>query len=250
MISTTLELGAIPNESAAAAARTSKEVHSKLEAAHDAELVSRFRSGDATAFDEIVARYREKMFSVAFGHLHNHADAEEIAQDTLIRAHRGLAQFRGECSLATWLHSIARNLSHNRYQYNFRRRRQDMLSLDCACSTENQETISDMIACEAPDPAREAAFGEFTATVSRCMGTLGASHREILTHRNVLSQSYGEISQALGISIGTVKSRIARARDTLRELIAEAYPEMATESPGAALFDPVRSFGRINAATA
>jgi RNA polymerase sigma-70 factor (ECF subfamily) len=246
MISTTSESGsARRSPSATTPARASRESNSAKEAVYDAKLVSRFRSGEESAFDEIVTRYREKMFSVAYHHLHNHADAEEVAQDTLIRAHRGLVRFRGDCSLATWLHSIARNLSHNRYLHNFRRRRHAMLSLDYACSSESKETIADMIACDSPNPARAAAFCEFTETVARCMGDLRAGQREILTHRNILSQSYGEISAVLGISIGTVKSRIARARENLRVLLAGAYPEMASEVQGEGLFEPSRSFGRI-----
>jgi RNA polymerase sigma-70 factor (ECF subfamily) len=75
-------------------------------------LVRRFNAGDDTAFVEIVARYRGRMFSVAFAMLRNRAATEEIAQDTFIRA---LARFRGDASLATWLHRIALNLAPNRY---------------------------------------------------------------------------------------------------------------------------------------
>jgi len=74
-----------------------------------------FQRRDEDAFGEIVTRHRQKMFSIALSHLGNHADAEEIAQDTFIRAYRGLASFRGDSSLATWLYRIAFNLSRNRY---------------------------------------------------------------------------------------------------------------------------------------
>ncbi len=250
MISTTLDYGAATQVAPATTARSKREINSRQEAVYDAALVNRFRAGDESAFDEIVSRYREKMYSVALCHLHNHSDAEEVAQDTLIRAHRGLVRFRGECSLATWLHSIVRNLSHNRYLHNFRRRRHATLSLDCPCSEERQETISDMIACESASPAREATVTEFTETVARCMDNLGAHQREILTCRNVMSQSYAEISEVLGVNIGTVKSRIARARENLRALLSEAYPEMALEAPGVGWFDPVREMGRIATAGA
>src|SRR3569833_1324381 len=75
------------------------------QAAHDAELVRRFNElGDESAFAEIVTTYRDKMRTVAFNILRNADDAEEIAQDTFVRAHRGLKNFRGDSSLATWLH--------------------------------------------------------------------------------------------------------------------------------------------------
>ncbi|MFY9926317.1 MAG: sigma-70 family RNA polymerase sigma factor [Opitutaceae bacterium] len=209
----------------------------------------RFRSGDEDAFAEIVTRYSEKMFAVAFSHLRNHSDAEEIAQDTFIRAHRGLENFRGESSLATWLHKIALNLSCNRHKHNFCRRRHEMLSFDSVFSSDNKETFADMIASKDPSPDREAAFCEFSETVGRCLGKLGVSQREILTLRNGLCQSYSEIGKALGINIGTVKSRIGRARENLRLLLADAYPEMASESPGVGWFEPIRTFGRVAAAS-
>src|SRR5512132_1613034 len=124
---------ALPStKSRVSAERSARAAASHQEAAHDAELVRRFNAGDEAAFVEIMTRYREKIFSVALALLRNRADAEEIAQDTFIRAHRGLARFRGDSSLATWLHRIAVNLARNRYWYFFRRRRHATLSLDCA----------------------------------------------------------------------------------------------------------------------
>jgi RNA polymerase sigma-70 factor (ECF subfamily) len=223
---------------------------SEREAIRDAELVRRFTSGDEDAFVEIMSRYREKIFSIALRHLRNHADAEEITQDTFIRAHRALATFRGDSSLATWLHRIAFNLSRNRHKYYFCRRRQATLSLDCAFSDENKATFSDLIAADDPSPAREATAGEFTELVSECMLKLGAPQRQILTLRNGLNQSYGEIARALGISIGTVKSRIGRARESLRALLAQAYPELAPDASPFDWFESIRSTDRAGIACA
>jgi RNA polymerase sigma-70 factor (ECF subfamily) len=229
---------------------TLRSANSRLEAAYDAELVRRFNGGDETAFTEIVRRYRAKISSIALSHLRNHADAEEIAQDTFIRAHRGLARFRGDSSLATWLHRIAFNLSRNRCKYYYCRRRHAMLSLDCAFSEDNQATFGDLIASENPSPAREATSGEFTELVNGCMEKLGMRQREILTLRNGLDQSYGEIADTLGISIGTVKSRIGRAREKLRGLIALAYPELPLGASPFDWFDSIRSSGRVALACA
>ena len=131
--------------------RQARAAASQQEAAHDAGLVRRFNAGDEAAFEEIMNRYREKIFSVALALLRNRADAEEIAQDTFIRAHRGLARFRGDSSLATWLHRIAVNLARNRYWYFFRRRRHATLSLDCALSDDSDATRGRI----APQIARE-----------------------------------------------------------------------------------------------
>ena len=140
----------------------------------DAALVRRFNAGDEDAFVEIVTRYRKKMFSIALRHLRNHADAEEVAQDTFVRAYRGLARFRGDSSLASWLHRIAFNLSRNRHSYFFRRHRHETCSFDCSLSDGSNTTFADLVASDVPDPAREAANREFFAYVTVCMGKLSA----------------------------------------------------------------------------
>ena len=246
MVASSSQLGS-PSQITGPAERAA---NSRREALHDSELVRRFNGGDEAAFVEIISRYREKVLSIAICHLRNHADAEEIAQDTFIRAHRGLARFRGDSSLATWLHRIAFNLSRNRYKYYRCRRRHVTLSLDCALGDDNQATFSDLIASDAPSPSREATSSEFTEIVAECMEKLGVRQRRILTLRNGLNRSYGDIAVLLGISTGTVKSRIGRARKNLRELMAQSHPDLAPDSSPFSWFDPIRSSGRLDPACA
>jgi RNA polymerase sigma-70 factor (ECF subfamily) len=250
MISTDSSLGASARSARTAVAPVGRVAAATRDATHDAELVRRFNAGDEAAFVEIVGRYRGKIVSIALSHIRNHADADEIAQDTFIRAHRGLARFRGDSSLATWLHRIAFNLSRNRYKYYRCRRRHAMLSLDRAFSDDNRTSFADLIASEAPNPAREATACEFSELVASCMEKLGARQREILGLRNGLNQSYDDIALELGISIGTVKSRIGRARENLRALLAESYPEISPGSSPLDWFEPIRSGGRVEAACA
>jgi len=213
---------------------------------HDAELVRRFNAGDEDAFVEIVVRHRAKMFAIAFYHLRNHTDAEEIAQDTFIRAHRGLARFRGDSSLSSWLHRIAINLSRNRYGYFLRRHRQDTRSFDCTLGDDSSATFGDLVASDVPDPAREEINREFLVHVRTCMEKLNTRQREILTLRNVLDHSYEEIGRILGLSTGTVKSRIARARKNLREYLAQTYGELnAVPSPSLLWFASSRPICRL-----
>ncbi|MDB6127268.1 MAG: polymerase, sigma-24 subunit, subfamily [Verrucomicrobia bacterium] len=196
-------------------------------AAIDNELVRRFLNKDEAAFVEIMTRHRGKIFSVVVNLLRNHADAEEITQDTFVRAYHGLPRFRGDSSFATWLYRIAVNLARNRYWYFFRRRRQDSLSLDSALSENSASSFADLVADTGLDPAQETITKEFSTLVDRCMANLEEGHRQILTLRTVLNQSYEEIAQAMGLKIGTVKSRIARARENLRALMVETCPEFA-----------------------
>jgi RNA polymerase sigma-70 factor (ECF subfamily) len=207
--------------------------------------VRRFNSGDESAIVEIMQRYREKIFSVAVGLLRNRADAEEIVQDTFLRAYRGLGRFRGDSSLATWLHRIAVNLSRNRYWFFHRRARHATLSLDCPLTEESGATFSDLLAAETPTPARAAATAEFSTLVTTCMEQLEASHREILTLRNLLNHSYAEIATQLGIEEGTVKSRIARARGRLRALMTAACPEFPPDAEPGDWFEREDEAGRL-----
>lgn len=220
------------------------------DAAIDNELVRRFTAGDESAFVEIVKRHQSRIINVSLNLLRNQADAEEIAQDTFIRAHRGLANFRGGSSFATWIYRIAVNLSHNRYWYYFRRRRQDSVSLDQALTPGNPATLSELVADHTPDPAREAVTHEFAALVERCMGQLDVRHREVLTLRNHRNHSYDEIATNLGINAGTVKSRIARARTNLRELLVQACPEFSRDTPLGDWLLPAPQLGGRSAALA
>lgn len=229
---------------------TARRAQSIADSQRDVELVRRFNGGDEAAFIEIMEHYREKLFPIVFSLLRNRSDAEEIVQDTFIRAHRGLAKFRGDSSLATWLHRIAVNLARNRYWYFFRRRRHATLSLDCPLGEESDSTFSELVATEDPDPARTATTDEFAALVDDCMKKLDPRHREILTLRNLLHRSYDEIAAALGINVGTVKSRIARARENLRALLAEACPEFAPGAAPADWLETSRPTGRLALAVA
>ncbi len=218
---------------------------SQQEAVYDTGLIKRFNEGDESAFVEIMQRYHGKIYGLTLSMLRNSADAEEITQDTFIRAHRGLARFRGDSSLSTWLYRIALNLSRNRYWYFFRRRRQDSVSLDRELAGDSNSSFSDLIAADTHDPLQETVTSEFSELIAACMERLDAKHREILTMRNVLNLSYEEISRTLNINVGTVKSRIARARENLRALLSEMCPEFAPDAPPADYFVQARAaYGR------
>ncbi len=216
-------------------------------APNDVELVRRFNGGDESAFTEIVLRHRAKIYTVARSILRNHSDAEEITQDTFVRAHRGLARFRGDSSLATWLHRIATNLGRNLYWSNHRRRRHVTVSFNFPLneSEGGSSTLADVIASDAADPSRAAASGEFAELIELCMEKLTPSQREILILRNVQHRSYEEIGNVAGIGVGTVKSRIARAREKIRAVLPEICPEFAAGGTTAEWFAAPRPPARL-----
>lgn len=224
-----------------ATAEVERSQKSRAEAEYDNDLVMRFNDGDEWAFTEIVGRHKMRLFSIAFSKVWNHGDAEEIVQDTFIRAHRGLATFRRECSLATWLHHVTLNLARNRYWYFHRRFRHATVSIDCSASEDDSSTILDSVACHSPCPLRETVTREFTDLIALCMQKLAEPQRTILAMTHTLG--YGEIALQLGINVGTVKSRVARARDRLRDLLFKAYPEFVDGTQPAECLESTRVQG-------
>ncbi len=193
------------------------------EVAFDQELVNRFKGGDQSAFDEMVSRYWDRIYGMVNQLLRNSQDAEEVTQDAFIRAHRGLANFRGDSAFSTWLYQIATNLARNRYWYWWRRKRDKSVSFDAPISSENATTLADLIPAEVETPDDITVTQEFVSRIGAGMERLSAKHREILTLRNIKNQSYEEIAVILNISVGTVKSRIARARESLRAKLGEDF---------------------------
>ncbi len=193
------------------------------EVAMDRLLVDRFRQGDQSAFEQMVARYWDRIYSMVHQLLRNPEDAEEVTQDAFIRAHRGLVNFRGESAFSTWLYQIATNLARNRYWYWWRRRREHTVSFDQPVAPDNATTLAEVFPSELETPEDATVTREFVGRVAECMVKLSPKHREILVLRNVKNLSYEEIGEILGISVGTVKSRIARARDSLRAKLGDEF---------------------------
>jgi RNA polymerase sigma-70 factor (ECF subfamily) len=189
----------------------------------DELLIERVKNGDIAAYNDIVTRYYDRIFARVSQLLKNKQDAEEVTQDAFIRAQRGLENFRGDASFSTWLYQIATNLAHNRYWYWFRRKRDQSISLDQPLGDEGDMTLENLMPCDGENPAEATVTQEFVDRVGECMHDLNEKHKEVLILRNVRNLSYEEIAQQLDISVGTVKSRIARARESLRERMGSDF---------------------------
>jgi RNA polymerase sigma-70 factor (ECF subfamily) len=181
----------------------------------DQELLKRFRTGDESAFDELVLRHQQRAFNVAYQLLRDHEDATEVAQDAFVRAYRSLDSFHGECEFTTWLHRIVVNLAHNKYRWWKRRGKHANVSLDSRLETVDDQ-MSRQVTAETDAPDTQAVKAEFIELLSRKMNELPDKFREVIVLRNVENLSYEEIAVALHCSVGTVKSRIARGREALR----------------------------------
>jgi RNA polymerase sigma-70 factor (ECF subfamily) len=189
----------------------------------DRSLVDRFKQGDQSAFEQMVTRYWDRIYSMVNQLLRNTQDAEEVTQDTFIRAHRGLVNFRGDSAFSTWLYQIATNLARNRYWYWWRRRRAQTISFDQPVGAEGETTLAEIFPAELETPEDATVTQEFVNRIAECMEKLSPKHREILVLRNVKNLSYEEVAEILHISVGTVKSRIARARESLRSKMGDEF---------------------------
>jgi RNA polymerase sigma-70 factor (ECF subfamily) len=188
--------------------------------ASDHVLLERCRAGDEEAFDDLVRRHQQRAFNVAFQVLRDREDAAEVAQDAFVRIYRNVENFRGDCEFTTWLHQIVVNLARNKHRWWKRRGRQSSVSLDRPVEIADGEVPMQVPASgDAPDV--ETVKAEFVELLSRRMEELPRKLREVLVLRNVEDLSYEQIAVVLDCSIGTVKSRIARAREALRERMRE-----------------------------
>ncbi len=196
-----------------------------MELEEDRLLVDRFRQGDHAAYGEMVNRYWGRTFAMVYQMLKNRQDAEEVTQDAFVRAHRGMETFRGDSAFSTWLFQIAMNLARNKYWYWWRRKRGSTFSLEQTIVDDGGPTLLDAFASMEETPKDAIVTQEFIDRVAECMVHLSEQHREVLELRNVHSLSYEEIADVLGVSVGTVKSRIARARESLRGYMGEEFHE-------------------------
>ena len=183
------------------------------------EFVEGLRAGSAKVLQEVMSVYRPRLHALALRMTGNHHEAEEIVQETFVRAFRAAPRFRHEASLGTWLHTITTNIARSRYQYWRCRKRHATFSLDTSSQVEMHTAILDALAVETTTAASEAEQNDLVERIERGMARLSERDRQILLLRNGQQAPYAEIARTFGITMGTVKSRIARARERLREFV-------------------------------
>lgn len=182
------------------------------------ELILRCQHGEVEVFDELVLRHQRQAFAVALRLLGDVHEAEEVAQEAFIRAYRAIKQFRADSKFSTWLLSIVTNLCRNRRRWWARRRRVIATSLDVTVETEEGMAVHE-VADPTPSPSIQALRHELSQQVITALGELDTSSRAVVVLRDLEGLSYEEIAQVLGCQIGTVKSRLNRARLRLRALL-------------------------------
>ena len=188
-------------------------------------LVRRAQGGDTAAFEQLVRQYQDKIYTLSYHLSGNQADAEDLAQEAFVKAYYALKGFRNEADFGTWLHRITVN-----QWINLRRRERPALSLDEPVQTGDGEVQRELAAAsEEPQEALERK--EFQRFVRRALGEISREHRVVLVLREMQGYSYEEIARVLDCSLGTVKSRISRARTALKERVGALAREAGVALP-------------------
>jgi RNA polymerase sigma-70 factor (ECF subfamily) len=176
----------------------------------DQKLVVRVQRGDNTAFDLLVRKYQHKVAKLVGRYVRDHAEAEDVTQEAFIKAYRALRGFRGDSAFYTWLYRIAVNTAKNYLESRGRR----PVSLDL--ELEGLEMLDDSESLrEQATPERQLLTGEIATTIQQVLDLLPADLRTAITLREVEGLSYEEIAEIMDCPIGTVRSRIFRAREAV-----------------------------------
>jgi len=191
------------------------------EECEDGELVSAFRSGDPGAFEILVRRHQKTMLNLAYRMLGNYEEACEVVQDAFVAAHRGLPLFREEARFTTWLTAITLNQARNRLASLASRRRNEAFSLDAPIPTAQGDVFPDPPS-RAPSALELLEDQAVKRQVEGCIQALPRDFREVLVLRDLQDHSYLEIGAILKVREGTVKSRLARAREGVKACLERA----------------------------
>lgn len=176
----------------------------------DQGLVARVQRGEKGAFDLLVRKYQHKVAKLISRYVSNRAEVEDITQEVFIKAFRGLPGFRGESAFYTWLYRIAVNTAKNYLESQGRRLPSTGIDIESAEASDSMESLRDVAT-----PERDMLTGEIADTVNRAIAALPPDLRTALTLRDLDGLSYEEIAQVMECPIGTVRSRIFRAREAI-----------------------------------
>lgn len=185
----------------------------------DQLLVEQCQGGDMAAFDDLVLRYKDRIYNVVFRFLGHHEDAQDVVQEVFVRAYRGIQDFQGRSQVYTWLFSIAGNLSRNALRDSGRKGRNQGVSLNRL--EEDAPQVAQRVARVDENPAAVAEQHELNEVLQECIETLPEHYRMVFVLRTFEQLSYDEIAETLGCPRGTVKSRLNQARSQLRDALRE-----------------------------
>jgi RNA polymerase sigma-70 factor (ECF subfamily) len=182
----------------------------------ETQFIERLKRGDAAAFEILVNERSGEIYGLLYRLTENVEEARDLTQETFLRAFQSIDHFRGESDLRTWIYRIAINQARNRWRWWRRRRRDATVSIDAPEAAGRLGLVATLKSTTAKDPEQDTLANERERALKKALGTLKRVYREAVILRDIEGFAYEEIATALDISVGTVKSRLARGRQELR----------------------------------
>ena len=188
------------------------------------ELLEKAKAGDVESFEILIQAVRQKAYQIALSYLKNQEDAEDALQDSLLKIYRGLSRFQETSRFSTWVYRVVVNTCLDHIKKN-KRQKDRILSFSGEDHKEDPFDAVSMLRDESAEPERHMLQKEKTQIILACLERIAPSLREVVVLRDVQGFSYGEIAQILDISEGTVKSRLSRARQAVKEMFFQIMDE-------------------------
>jgi len=191
----------------------------------DAKLVSLCKEGNVDAYEVLVKKYQQEMLNIAYRMIGNYQDACDIVQEVFISAYKAIRHFEGKAKFSTWLYRIVINLSKNRLNQLKVQDSHEVFSIDDPIPTDNG-SLNTESASDEPSILERLEKRDVQQTVQGCINSLDNDFKEVLILRDIQGFSYDEISDMLKMQEGTVKSRLFRARELLRDCLKRVMGDL------------------------
>jgi len=189
----------------------------------DRDLIDRCKKKQPAAFEQLVRRYQDRVYNLSFRFLREREIAEEVAQDVFVSIYKHIDGFKGDAKFSTWLFRVVANHCHNKSKYLRRRRHKLQDSIDAPVDTEDGEMKRELPDDPSLSPEELSTRRNMNEAIQEAIAHLDDDHRVIVLLRDVEDMSYEEIGEVLGLPEGTVKSRLHRARNELRERLSKKH---------------------------
>ena len=199
--------------------------HSPIDAGEpdDVELVKRCQAGDSSAFNDLITRYRSKVFTMIYGMVQNEQDAWDLAQEGFLKAWKSIHRFKGESSFYTWLYRIMTNVTIDSLR---RKGVRGEAEFDDRLAPVNVEPGSRTTPSSSPLPNKKLEYREIRERIDEAIAKLSPEHRAVIVMKEIEDLQYNEIAEILSCSLGTVMSRLFYARKKLQSLLRDLYENL------------------------
>lgn len=185
----------------------------------DLRLVECLRDGSERAYEDLLTRFQQPVYTLALRLLNDPSEASDVVQEVFLKVFRNIGSFRGQSTLKTWIYRITVNEAHNTRRWFFRHRRRE-IELDT--NPEEARNWKEIIPDRSRSPFDVAFDREQHVMIEAALDRINPIFRDAVVLRDITDQSYEEIAEILGVSLGTVKSRILRGREALRDELARS----------------------------